>query len=466
MAQLRIFQYLQTFDKYELNRLLKFAESSYFCTQDAVRQGLNYLSAQWADLDSETCSKAAIFTAVFPGEAYEDKRLRYLLSDTCRVVEQFWTGEQFRKKAPRQELEVLTALSTRGLNKLYDQRAEQWRQQQAAQGITEPADYYFDYAFAAEEELHFERQRVRKFDLRIQQAATELDRFYFLQQLTYACGMLDRQTILRGEYDLPISDHWLRHLEAHQFFDDAHIELYYVIYQMQCHETIEDHFHQLRQLIDDLSGKISKQVMRSAMLAAINYCARSIRRGLTSFLEPALNLYRKGIEDKVLFDEGVLSPWTFNNVVKLALRLERFSWIESFMQTYQSFLPESFRSDALYYNQAELYYYTHRYQDAQQALLEVSYTDLNFYLGARVLLAKIYYETEETESLLSLLAAFQIFLKRNKDISLNIKKTYLHFCEILYQIVRGRSSQLPTLEQRIKTTSLLTDRDWLLRQLG
>ena len=235
---------------------------------------------------------------------------------------------------------------------------------------------------------------------------------------------------------------------------------------MQCHEAIESHFHQLRQLINELSGKISKQVMRSAMLAAINYCARSIRRGLTSFVEPALNLYLKGLEDKVLFDEGVLSPWTFNNVVKLALRLERFSWIESFMQTYQSFLPETFRSDALHYNQAELYYYTNRYQDAQKALLQVPYTDLNFYLGARVLLAKIYYETDETESLLSLLAAFQIFLKRNKDISLNIKKTYLHFCEILYQIVRGRSSHLPTLEQRIKTTSLLTDRDWLLRQLG
>ena len=87
---------------------------------------------------------------------------------------------------------------------------------------------------------------------------------------------------------------------------------------------------------------------------------------------------------------------------------------------------------------------------------------MNYYLGARVILAKIYYETEAIEPLLSLLAAFTIFLKRNKLISADLKQTFLNFCDILFQAVRGKRRHWKKLGEKIRTTRLLTDRNWLL----
>lgn len=168
----------------------------------------------------------------------------------------------------------------------------------------------------------------------------------------------------------------------------------------------------------------------------------------------------------MLLHEGRLSPWTFTNVVKLALRLQRFEWLEGFMAAYSALLPDAFRDNVLHYNMAELYFYTNRLPQAQLELLRVEMSDMNYYLGARVLLAKIYAEQGEEEALLSLLAAFTVFLKRNKQISADLKQTYLNFCRILWQLVRAKPGQTARLATEIQETALLTDRAWLLSRVG
>ena len=175
----------------------------------------------------------------------------------------------------------------------------------------------------------------------------------------------------------------------------------------------------------------------------------------------ALDLYVKGINSKVLLEAGKLTPWTFTNVVKLSLKLERYSWTQQFINEYESKLFLEFRENALRFNRAELYYAIHRYDDAQRELINVAHTDLNYYLGARVLLAKIYFETKEEEALLSLLASFTIFLKRNKKISKNIKQSGLNFCTILFQIVKRSPKSLSKVKERMKQMDLLTERKWL-----
>jgi len=125
-------------------------------------------------------------------------------------------------------------------------------------------------------------------------------------------------------------------------------------------------------------------------------------------------------------------------------------------------LPDSFKKDALHFNLAEVNYATKNFEAAQDHLLKVSYSDLNYYLGARILLAKIYYELNDEEPLLSLISAFTIFLKRNKDLSPNIKDSCLSFCDVLYQLIRKHAKHLAKLESKIIDSPFLAERDWLM----
>ncbi|MEM1119719.1 MAG: hypothetical protein AAGJ18_04685, partial [Bacteroidota bacterium] len=93
---------------------------------------------------------------------------------------------------------------------------------------------------------------------------------------------------------------------------------------------------------------------------------------------------------------------------------------------------------------------------------QVQYSDIFYNLGAKTMLIKIYVETDEKEALLSLIASFTIYLKRNKKIASNIKQTYLNFTSLIYKILKAKPYQLATIREEIRTIPLLTDRRWLL----
>ncbi len=448
----------------ELSRFRQFVRSPYYNQREELSVLLEYFLQFWPDIAAGPLDKEAAFEAVLPGQEYEDKQLRYRMSWLNKLLEQFWLAEQQGSEGLRNSSLLMDQLSERGLHKAYRQ-TERQLEEALKQEESKDAEYFrCRLRWAEARERDFQRKRQRRYDPALQEASDQLDRYYFLKRLMFACAMLDRQAILQADYQPGLSPDWLQHLEAQAFFGEPLIEIYYFIFKALQEEADESHFRRLRSKLEEISEKVSRARLQEIYHVTINYCARKIRRGKEAYVGEALQLYTTGIEQGILLEKEELSPWTFTNVVKLALRLKRYGWIENFIQRYAPRLPDAFRENALHYNLAELYYYTERHDEAQLHLNQVAYSDLNYYLGARTMLAKIYYEQDEEEPLLSLLAAFTIFLKRNKELSGQIKQTFLHFCELLYQLVRRRPEKLQPLGERIQQTSPLTDKAWLLEQ--
>jgi hypothetical protein len=466
MAQPKLYELLSACQETELPRLLDLVRSPYWNEDPAPLALLELLLPHWPDFSSGELDKAVLFRALYPGRAYHDKTLRYLFSQTCRLVEAFLQQTRYERDKARQRLDLLQVLSERGVDKAYRHHHRRWLATQLPESNWGLTDYQHAFLLAELEEQHFGRQRLRQFDTHIEQAALALDRYYYLQRLIYACGMLDREAIFQDKYQAHLTDGWLAQLEQSPHRHDPLIALYYRMLMMLRHEGDARYFSLLRKQLIHEEGLGGSDAQRNVYLGAINYSLRKIRQGKSDFVAEALAIYQLGIERGILLDRGELSPWTFTNVVKLALRLRRYDWIERFMDDFGPKLPGDFRNNALHYNRAELYYYTQRFDAAQDELNQVVYSDLNYYLGARVLLAKIYYEKGEEEALLSHLAAFTIFLKRNKQISADLQRTYLNFCDFLYQLLRDRPVILDALSARIRDTRLLTDRQWLLERLA
>ncbi len=461
MQKSKLMEAIRALEEAERASFRRFAASPYFNENEELLQLLDYILSFEPAFEEEGLSKEAAFRSLFPGQPYEDKRMRYLMSGLNKLLEEFLVINRYREQENRRLLGMMEISTERGLEKAYRQS-----QRQLIQLLEEAPhrgeEYFFEQMRRGEiEERHFQLQRLRQYDASIEHASDYLDRHYFLQKLRYACIMLDRQAILKGHYSLNISQEWMTHLQAQNFFNEPIISLYFTILQALLEEEEEAYFQALKKNLAEAGPGIPPDNMQDIYLFAINYCARKIRKGRDDYGPEALRLYMAGIESGVLINAGQLSPWAFTNVVKLALRLKRYSWIERFIPKYAPLLPEAFRENALHYNLAELYYYTQRFKQAQEHLIQVAYSDLNYYLGARVLLAKIYFETDATEPLLSLIAAFTIFLKRNKQLSGELKETYLNFCELLYQIVRRKPARMKKLGRQIAGTPLLTDRAWL-----
>jgi tetratricopeptide (TPR) repeat protein len=172
------------------------------------------------------------------------------------------------------------------------------------------------------------------------------------------------------------------------------------------------------------------------------------------------------VESGILLEKGKLSPWHYKNIIKLALRLQKFDWTEQFILQNTRLLDDVHRDDAYYYNLAELYYYTGRFDAAMSFLNKVDFSDIHYNLGAKVLLVKIYYETDTSDALESLLHSFKTYLQRNKVISEELRRTYLNFIQMVAQMIRATPAQFAALRQKVEQQPLLTDKNWLLQRLS
>jgi hypothetical protein len=462
MQKSKVILLLQTFSDQELNQLEQFLRSPYFNQKEELVRLFDHIKTFHPDYSDSKLNRTALMKLFFPDQENNKKALGYLLSDLNHLIERFLTLQKLERSPFQADLMLMEELVQRGAIKNYRQ-IDRTLQKKLETDTTGYSSKHFKahFEWAENKELHFLNQRLRKFDKNIQKAAYYLDKYYFLQRLNLSCAMLDRQTIFQNNYQIGLSEEWIDHLQDQNFFNEPIIQLYFNIYQALNKEEEDTYFVRLKTFLTEYEQMTAPKDLKDIYLFAINYCARKIRQGKEGYVLEALNLYHLGIEKKILLENGVLSPWTFTNVVKLSLRLHRYTQIETFIQNFAHKLPVDFRENALHYNLAELYYYTKRFDQAQDHLNRVAFSDLNYYLGARVLMAKIYYEREEIEPLLSLIASFTIFLKRNKQLSDNLKSTYLNFCTILFQIIRQSPAQIKKLKDKIDQTDPLTDRTWL-----
>ncbi len=445
----------------ERTSLEVFIHAMYFNKDKAVKRLIHYLLEHFDDI---TVDKYKLYQVAYPDEKYDDKRYRYVISNSAKLITRFWLIENYESDKQQVLLDQMNIYTKRNLEKSYQQSLRNWEQLKEKHSNVEQKTYWQELKFYEAKEHHFEKKRVRQFDKNIEDLAKSYDRYYYLNRLRNACDMLNRAAIFQGQYQKKLTPSWFLYLEEQAFFEDPLIESYYLMWKMLDDPTNESNFEKFLNQIHLPSLKTDISTLRELYLAAINHALRKLRIGGLSYRKKALELYLEAIDKKILLDNGELSPWTFGNVVKLALKVKKDHWIKQFIEEKSKILPLAFRENALNYNLAEVNYASKAYNEAQQQLAKVSFSDLNYYLGARILLAKIYYENEETEPLLSLISAFTIFLKRNKKISLSIKQSCLNFCELLFQLVRRHKKRIATLGEEITKTELLAERDWLIKQ--
>lgn len=453
---------LESFEDREWHNFELFLKSPYFNKDERLVILFQCLKHFHPGISDRFKTKADLFNNAFPKQKYDEKNFRYLMSHLNGLAEQFLGMQQIKKHSLELDYHIMDELSKRHLLKAYQNKERQFEKKIKNTAVSQREKILYRLKLEELKQKHFERSHIRKIDYTVQRISQILDEYYFLYRLHLSCAMLDHQAIFGGSYKINLSKHWIQHLIDKSYFDQPIIQTYFNVYQSLMEEEAEHYFDQLKSYLNQDNKVVFQEDLKDIFLFAINYCARKIRKGKQYYEAEALDLYIKGIETKVLLKEGQLTPWTFTNVVKLAIKLERHSWTQQFITENESKLIPKFRENAVRFCRAELFYAMHQYGLAQSELVKVAHSDLNYYLNARVLLAKIYYKTEETEALLSLIASFTIFLKRNKHISKNIKQAGLNFCNVLLQIVKNNPKSLNRIKEKIEKMDFLTERKWLL----
>jgi len=475
MLDTPLVQTFRTLTKTERRAFGKWIASPFFNQRPDVLHLYEYLCeqvpvGQAARSDAAAISKVSAFSRVFPSDgrrsarAYSDADMRHAMSFLFQALKEFLAYQHWSEDGADTGRHLCKSLRRRGLEQVFEKEFSA-----LSSRLTDSAHRSADYFFQ-QYHLHLERWEVFRRSSReasdvLQQAGVARDAYIAAETLRHACAVM-AQPGERGAMNSSVYlEATLAAVEAGAFEAMPAVMAYFHCFRLLSEPEAEADFQRLRVLLVEHWALFPVNEIRDLYVGAINYCIRRLNSGVRGYIREALNLYRSGLERGVILEDGFLNKYTYNNILLLAVALEEWDWSFRFLEQYKSALPPRDRDSAWRYNLATYYFRKKEFEQAQEILSQVEFRDVFYHLDARRMLVRIYFNTDATAALESLLDSFTIYLQRkrsalgyHRELNLN----FVRFVKRLLQLEPGNVAARERIAAKIQETRLVAEREWLL----
>lgn len=472
MKDTKIYDFLSSMSNTELNRFHRFLESPYHNRNEACKTLFGILEADIRSEKKRVLDKENLYKETFPNTAYNDIKFRKLCSDLLDLGEEFLAIEVYQMNPLHQANYLLQAVHQRQLEKLINSSASKAKLLSDRQ-YHRPASYYY-YQYEIEKNLYklqnLEVKRASKESIQqinLEKIVQNLDYFYISEKLKYYCSLLSWNKIVSLEHQILFIKEIIQIAEKEEFHNIPPIAIYLRIYYCYIDFENENHYYELKKLIKNHIDIFPIDEAKDIMDSAINYTIQKHNRGKLDYLKENLELYKDALVKEIIFVNEEITPWAYKNIVAIALRLKEFEWTEEFIQTYANRLNLIYKENAINYNMAALYAHKREFKKVIPLLQKVEYDEEYYSLSSKSQLLISYYELKELEVLNAFIESFNIYIKRNKNISKDNKARYSNLILYTRKLVRTMYAEVSELEKLKKeiSGSLSVAKSWLLEKV-
>ena len=465
MRNSKIYAVLESLDKTEHTRFKKFLRSPYFNSSPKMMALYEALAKHINADSSERIMKEKLWRKVMGKEEFDDVRWRKLCSDLYKLIEQFLIIEKLKRDEVKSGLYLLESYSSRNIDKSYTSTLNKLQKANASKNLSSEKlymEFQLQKDFFESQNLELDRDNPTN----LNEILNTLDQFYLAEKLKYYSSASMRSKVLSHSYDDFLINDILSLLEKQNPVNlNPLVNIHYHTLLLQIDENNLDHFYELKNLLRDHSGNLTKQLIIDNYTYVINFCIRKANRGDRNFYIEFLEINEDLLETGV-FDLGELSPWKYQNIVFAACRIGRYQWAKDFINKYKEALPRDYQENAVSYNLARVHYYEKEFEKVVELLRYVEYEDFSYNLGSKGLLIRTYYELDEIEPLYSLMDAFRTYLKRHeKDIAEQRRKNWLNlirFVRKLTKILPGDQKAIDKFRKELEETeAIAAEKKWL-----
>ena len=412
-------------------------------------------------------SKQQFFAAAGDSLTYNDDLCRKWMSILTQYAEDFLATNEILNNQPLLQQSKLAPLRRMGLSKHFKQSYNV-----AVKSLDDShrdAGYFLG-SYKLEQELQEQRatEQGRNNQPDYTKAISMVDTYWLLEKLRYACEILNAKNIVALKTEVPLLDEMIAYVNNSPTEHSTGVLIYYQILMTLIEPENSNYYYKLKELLLTNHHLFSAEEARSMMVFTQNYCIRSINRGKAQFLTELFDLYKIGLESRISFEQGYVTPWTLKNVVNIALRLNDHVWAEQAIKTYANQLQPKHKQNALTFNMARLHLNKNEFRKTVKLLQQVEYNDVFYGMDSRVLLLKAYYELNEVEAMDSLIDSFRLAIRRNKQLSQGHKENFLNLVKFIKKLVRlspFQKKKIEHLKTQIESTENVADKSWLLEKI-
>ena len=319
-----------------------------------------------------------------------------------------------------------------------------------------------------QEAVRFYALQSRNQNIDFQGLSDSLDVYYLADKLRQSMLLISHQTVYKKTYNLGMLDQVLQFLqEEKNFLKIPAIGMYY--YALKCATDREEpsHFLNFKNEIEQNSQYFPHFEVRDLYLAAINYCINRYNNGKQEYLRELFQLYQNGITRNVLMDDGIISRFTFQNLVASGTKLKEYEWVSNFILEYQNRLDIKHRENIVHYSQSFLNFEMGNYEEAMKLLNQVEYDDILMNLSGKTMLVRMFYELGYDDALDSLVTSTKAYIQRKKVIGYH-KTNYSNLLKFISKISKinpyDKREKLK-LYDKVKSVNPVAEKKWLLKQI-
>ncbi|MEZ4962041.1 MAG: hypothetical protein R2830_19600 [Saprospiraceae bacterium] len=471
MQNSKLYSILESFNKYEQNRLRKFLISPYFNKNEALVKLFDVLVMHINAKTQEEILKESLWLEVYSENSYDDVLFRKNFSDLLKLIETFLAQQVYEENPIHQATYLIEAVAKDKIEKLYNSTIKTAKRL-SEQQIYRSANYYLSQYQIEKNHydlitLNYDRSSKRN----VEDILNNLDRFFLAEKLRYFCSVLSQISMVSHEYKLLFIDEITRHLENYSYEEIPPVAVYYQIYLTHIDVGDSDHYFKLMNLLEKYGDLFPKSEAEFIYTTALNYCVKKLNQGSQEFLEEYFNVFVILLKKELLLVDGELSPWHFRNIVVAGLRLGKLEWTEKFIFDYKKYLPESMRENAVSFNLAQLYFSQKKFDNVISLLQTIEYDDFSYNLNSKSILLMTYYEIDEIEPLYSLMDSFRTYLNRHKDISATKRSPYLNLIKFTKQLSKIIATDKKAIERLKKEVELaeskgIASQAWLKEKIA
>lgn len=299
---------------------------------------------------------------------------------------------------------------------------------------------------------------VSNSDTHLGQVHETLDSYFLLQKLKYAAAS-SNLSLGTGEYrEDPLLELVLGYVDSLpgdeagkllKAYANAHYMIRYATTPGE--QDADRDFQQLKEFLSK-EIPIAKAELLDLNTYALNFCTIRIHQGEASYIAETKWLYDQILERGLLLEGGQMRAGHYKNIVTIMCRFRELDWVENFVEEYREMITSDPEQLAYLYNKAVLAFHRGDYAATVRMLYHRihEFFDVLFGIGARNYLCRALWKQKEYQWLGSNLAAFRVYLKRQKDLSETDRRIHLMYVKYFEQILSAYTTNPDRSRQKLE----------------
>ena len=250
MQNSKLFHILKTLSVKELKGFEKYLHSPFFNSNDGVKSLFSFIEPFHPQYDQPKLEREQLFNLLYPKEIFDEKKIRYVVSDLTKLLEDYILLLEFKKDPILHKHFLLKSYSERNIEKYFLQTLEETSLVHQKSPYRNMDFYYHQYLLEENSYLFTSKNKNRAIDSSLQNVVDNLEQFYIAKSLRYYCEIINRKNILSVNYNLRFLSEIMSHIDAKTFEHVPAISIYHKILQTLLNKENEKYYYELMELIE------------------------------------------------------------------------------------------------------------------------------------------------------------------------------------------------------------------------